>query len=87
MGKTFAEKILGAETGSIVFKKPDIVLSHDNTASIYSTFTKMGGEKPADPNQILITLDHNAPPTNEKLANDYQKVRDLVAKHGIKKIP
>ena len=85
MGKTFAEKILGAETGSIVFKKPDIVLSHDNTASIFSTFKKMGGEKPADPDQILITLDHNAPPTNEKLANDYQKVRDLVAKHGIKK--
>jgi len=85
MGKTFAEKILGAETGSIVFKKPDIVLSHDNTASIYSTFTKMGGEKLADPDQILITLDHNAPPTNEKLANDYQKVRDLVAKHSIKK--
>ena len=25
MGRTFAEKILGAEAGAIVFKKPDIV--------------------------------------------------------------
>ena len=44
-GKTFVEKILGAEEGSIVFKKPDIILSHDNTASIFNTFRKMNGEK------------------------------------------
>jgi len=84
-GKTFAEKILGAETGSIIFKKPNIVLSHDNSASIASTFKKMNGEKVAFPDQVLIVLDHNAPPTNEKLANDYQKIREIVKKHGIKK--
>lgn len=85
MGKTYAEKILGAETGAIVFKKPDIVLSHDNTASINATFAKMGGDKVKYPDQILIVLDHNAPPTNAKLANDYQKTRDIVEKQGIKK--
>ena len=85
MGKTYAEKILGAEAGAIVFKKPNIVLSHDNTASINATFTKMGGDKINDPDQILIVLDHNAPPTNAKLANDYQKTRDIVEKQGIKK--
>ena len=85
MGKTYAEKILGAEAGAIVFKKPDIVLSHDNTASINATFSKMGGDKVCDPDQILIVLDHNAPPTNSKLANDYQKTRDIVDKQGIKK--
>jgi len=84
-GKTYAEKILGAATGSIVFRKPNIVLSHDNSSSIFATFVKMGGEKVADPDQILIVLDHNAPPTNAKLANDYQKIRDIVAKQGIKK--
>jgi len=84
-GKTFAEKALGANTGSIVFKKPDIVLSHDNSASIYSTFTKMNGSKVANPEQILIILDHNAPPTNAKLANDYQKIREIVEKQKITK--
>ena len=39
MGKTFVEKVLEAPTGAIVFKKPDIILTHDNTASIYKTFT------------------------------------------------
>ena len=84
-GKTFAEKIFGALAGSIVFKKPDIILSHDNTASISKTFAKMGGEDIADPDQLLIVLDHNAPPTNAKLANDYQYIRDLVREKGIKK--
>ncbi|MFH0893639.1 MAG: aconitase/3-isopropylmalate dehydratase large subunit family protein [Bacteroidota bacterium] len=83
--KTYAEKILGADTGSIVFKKPDIVLTHDNTASINATFAKMGGEKVKYPDQLLIVLDHNAPPTNAKLANDYLKIRDIVKKQGITK--
>ncbi|PKP00707.1 MAG: aconitate hydratase [Bacteroidetes bacterium HGW-Bacteroidetes-9] len=84
-GKTFAEKILGAEAGAIVFRKPDIILTHDNTSSIGSTFNKMGGVKVADPDQLLIVLDHNAPPTNAKLANDYQKIRDIVKQQGIKR--
>jgi homoaconitate hydratase family protein len=45
----------------------------------------MGGEKVKDPDQLLIVLDHNAPPTNVELANDYQKIRDIVAEQGIKK--
>ena len=84
-GKTFAEKIFGAKKGSIVFARPDIILSHDNTSSIFSTFKKMGGTVLANPDALLITLDHNAPPTNSKLANDYQTIRDFVEKFGIKK--
>lgn len=84
MGKTFVEKVLGAETGAIVFRKPDIVLTHDNTASIRKTFEKMGGTKIFDPNQLLIVLDHNAPPTEAKLANDYQYIRDTAKEQGVK---
>ncbi len=84
-GKTFAEKIFGAEKGSIVFATPNIILSHDNTSSIYSTFKKMGGTTLANPDALLITLDHNAPPTNSKLANEYQVIREFVEKFGIKK--
>lgn len=84
-GKTFAEKIFGAPAGSIVFKKPDIVLSHDNTSSIGSTFSKMDGQKVFDPDQLLVILDHNAPPTDAKLANQYQKIRDIVKQQGVTK--
>jgi homoaconitate hydratase family protein/3-isopropylmalate dehydratase small subunit len=84
-GRTFVEKIFDAPAGSIVFKKPDLILTHDNTASIDATFKKMNGERVADPDQLLIVLDHNAPPTSSKLANQYQQVREIVKEQGISK--
>lgn len=85
INRTFAEKILNASAGSIVFKKPDIILTHDNTASIFATFKKMGGQKVKFPGQLLIVLDHNAPPTTAKLANQYQTIRDIVKEQGVSK--
>ncbi|MFO7369140.1 MAG: aconitase/3-isopropylmalate dehydratase large subunit family protein [Bacteroidales bacterium] len=83
--QTVAEKILGAPAGTIVFRRPDLVLSHDNTASIESTFRKMGGERVSDANQMVIVLDHNAPPTNSKLANDYLQIRNFAHSQGVKR--
>ena len=83
MGKTFVEKIFDAPLGNIVFRKPDIVLSHDNTASIRKTFEKMNGKDISDPDQLLIVLDHNAPPTSARLATDYQEIRDFARTKGI----
>ncbi|MCJ7820492.1 MAG: aconitase family protein [Bacteroidales bacterium] len=81
--KTFVEKIFGAPEGAIVFRKPDIILTHDNTSSIYQTFKKMGGVKVSDPGQMLVVLDHNAPPADAKLATQYQDVRNIVSEQGI----
>jgi homoaconitate hydratase family protein/3-isopropylmalate dehydratase small subunit len=83
--KTFAEKIFNAPAGAIVFARPDIILTHDNTSSIYKTFQKMGGSAVADPDQMLVVLDHNAPPADAKLATQYQEIRDIVSQQGIKK--
>ncbi len=83
--RTFVEKILDAPAGAITFKKPDIVLTHDNSASIYKTFKKMGADKIHDPSQLLVVLDHNAPPTNAKLATQYEEIREMVRKQGIEK--
>ena len=80
---TFAEKIFKAPCGAIVFARPDLVLTHDNTSSIFNTFRKMGGEKVADPGQLMVVLDHNAPPADAKLANQYQDIRDIVKRQGI----
>jgi len=83
--KTFAEKIFKASAGAIVFARPDIILTHDNTSSIYKTFQKMGGKNVANPDQMLVVLDHNAPPADAKLATQYQEIRDIVAQQGINK--
>ena len=85
MGYTFAEKILNAPAGTIVFKQPDLILTHDNTASIRKTFEKMGGKKVYDPDRLVVVLDHNSPPTNAKVATDHDNVRKFVKIQGIKK--
>jgi homoaconitate hydratase family protein/3-isopropylmalate dehydratase small subunit len=82
---TFAEKIFRAEAGTIVFARPDIILTHDNTASIYKTFQKMGGVKVADPDQMIVVLDHNAPPADARLATQYQEIRNIADEQGISK--
>ena len=41
--RTFVEKILNAPAGSIVIRRPDIVMSHDNSARIRKIFEEMGG--------------------------------------------
>ncbi len=81
---TFAEKIFNAPAGAIIFARPDIILTHDNTSSIFKTFQMMGGQKVADPGQMLVVLDHNAPPADAKLATQYQDIRDIVRQQGIK---
>jgi len=85
MPRTFAEKVLGGPEGAIVFRKPDLVLSHDNSASIRTTFEKMGGHRVNDPDRLVIVLDHNAPPTNAALANGYRSIREFVKDQGIHK--
>jgi 3-isopropylmalate/(R)-2-methylmalate dehydratase large subunit len=83
--QTFAEKIFNAPAGAIVFARPDIILTHDNTSSIYKTFQKMDGKNVAYPDQLLVVLDHNAPPADAKLATQYQEIRDIVARQHITK--
>ena len=83
--RTFVEKILGAPEGTIVFRKPDIVLTHDSTIGVKKTFEVMGGAKVFDPDQLLVVLDHNAPPTSAKFANDYRAIREFVKAQGIAK--
>jgi len=82
--RTFVEKIFDAPEGSVVFRKPDIILTHDNTSSIFQTFKKMGGIKVSDPDQMLVVLDHNAPPADAKLATQYQDIRNIVSDQAIK---
>lgn len=82
---TFAEKIFGSPAGTIVFARPDIILTHDNTSSIFKTFRKMGGVKVACPDQMLVVLDHNAPPPDARLADQYQEIRNIVKNQGITK--
>ena len=88
-GKTFSEKLFSFKTGEpvnagdIVYAEPDLILSHDNSASIVKTFQKMGGKNIKYPNRLVIVLDHDSPPTSAKIANDHQSIRKLVSEQKI----
>ncbi len=89
MGKTFAEKILGKKAGKevvpgeIVEVKPDVAMSHDNTAAIAKTFREIGVSKIDDPNRHVIVLDHCVPAANEKFAQNHKEIRQFVKEQGI----
>jgi 3-isopropylmalate/(R)-2-methylmalate dehydratase large subunit len=91
MGKTMIEKILArasgrkeVSVGEIVFAKPHMVLSHDNSAAILKIFEKMGGTKVWDPERVFIALDHEVPPPDSKKADNHKAIRNFVAEKGIK---
>ena len=91
MGQTFAEKILAKRAGlektvpgQVVDITPEVALSHDNSAPIYETFKKMGGERVFNPEMHFITLDHAAPPPSTLHAENHRIIRQLVKEQGIR---
>ena len=91
MSQTFAEKILAKKAGldhtvpgQIVEIKPDVILSHDNTAPIYGLFQRMGGTKVFDPDMHAIIIDHATPAPSTKHAENHRIIREFVKEQGIK---
>jgi 3-isopropylmalate/(R)-2-methylmalate dehydratase large subunit len=89
-GYTFAEKALARAAGlsstvagQIVDAKPDVALSHDNTAPIYQTFKKLGVTKVKHPERLAITLDHAVPAPTTQHAQNHAEVRQFVRDQGV----
>lgn len=88
MGKTFAEKILSLKSGrevragDIVTVTPDYCISHENAASVSSTFLKLG-RRVWDPSRIVITLDHTVPAPSQSYAEGHAAIRRFVKEQGI----
>jgi 3-isopropylmalate/(R)-2-methylmalate dehydratase large subunit len=91
MGYTFAEKALAraagldhAVAGQVVDARPDVILSHDNTAAIAKIFRAIGLEKVTNPDKMCITLDHAVPAPTARHAQNHAEVRAFVAEQGIR---
>ena len=91
MGYTFAEKALARAAGlshtvagQVVDAKPDVALSHDNTAPIARIFRAIGLAKVAIPDRMCLTLDHAVPPPTPQHAQNHVEVRAFVKEQGIK---
>ncbi len=91
MGKTFAEKALARAAGlaevvpgQVVDARPDVALSHDNTAAILRIFRQLGISRVRFPERLAITLDHAAPAPTTQHAQNHAEVRRFVSEQGIR---
>jgi 3-isopropylmalate/(R)-2-methylmalate dehydratase large subunit len=90
--RTFAEKALAraagaadARAGEILDVRPDRILTHDNTAAIAQIFSQeLGAQKLANPSQLIIILDHAAPPPTAKHAQNHAEARAFAASQGVR---
>ncbi len=91
MGYTFAEKALARAAGlphtvagQVIDAKPDVALSHDNTAAITRIFRAIGLDRVAIPDRLCVTLDHAVPAPTPKHAQNHAEVRAFVKEQGIR---
>jgi 3-isopropylmalate/(R)-2-methylmalate dehydratase large subunit len=89
-GQTFAEKALAraagvsqARAGDILDVRPDLVLSHDNSAAIRRIFAETGARRIHYPDRVAITLDHAVPAPTTRLAQNHAEIRAWVQEQGI----
>lgn len=90
-GQTFAQKAIAraagratVAVGEIVDVRPDVILSHDNTAAIAAMFYRLGLRRVKDPDRLAITLDHAVPPPTPRHAQNHAEIRRFVAEQGIR---
>jgi len=90
MGMTFAEQALAraagqarAAAGEIVIARPDVALSHDNSAAIIGLFQQMGAKRVFDASRNVIVLDHAAPAPTTQHAENHRRIREFVADQAI----
>lgn len=92
MGYTFAQKLLAKKTGQsevkvgqIVTVRPDRLMTHDNTSAIVSKIKDdLSVYGVADPDMLVIIIDHVVPASDEKTATGHKRIREFVSKYGIK---
>ena len=89
--QSFAQKAIAraagldfVEVGQVVDVRPDVVLSHDNTAAIRRIWQEFGQERVVIPERIAITLDHAVPAPTTKHAQNHAEIRAFVKEQGIR---
>jgi len=89
-GRTFAEKALAraagkndARAGDILDVRPDVMLSHDNSAAIRRIFEATGAQRILHPERVAITLDHAVPAPTTPHAQNHAEIREWVRQQGI----
>jgi 3-isopropylmalate/(R)-2-methylmalate dehydratase large subunit len=97
MGSTYVQKLLAracgksqVAVGEVLEPPVDLAMSHENAALVVNQFAEIfagTGREPRvwDPDRIAIIFDHRVPAESAKTATNQKRVREFVARHGIRK--
>lgn len=90
MGKTIAEKIIGAHAGrevkpnDIVVVDVDVVMAQDGTGPLaVDRLKKMGFDTVKNPQKSIFFIDHASPSPRKELSNTHIVLRDYAEKAGM----
>jgi 3-isopropylmalate/(R)-2-methylmalate dehydratase large subunit len=97
MGMTYVQKLLArvcgkaeAAVGDVLEPPVHLAMSHENAALVINQFNEIfsgTGREPRvwDPERIAIIFDHRVPAESSKTASNQKKIREFIAKQGIRK--
>jgi 3-isopropylmalate/(R)-2-methylmalate dehydratase large subunit len=91
MGKTIAEKILGAHSGKdvtagdIVIADIDFMMGQDGTSPLaIKAFREMQGKRVFDPSKVTMVIDHSAPSPSMAVSELHGMMRQFGREQGFK---
>lgn len=70
------------QSGDFIYIQPAYVMTHDNTGAIIPKFNSIGAKKIFNPDQVVITLDHNVQDKSETNLAKYKKIEDFAKNMG-----
>ncbi len=90
--QTLAEQILShaagrpVQPGDLITVRPDVVMGHDSlTPAIIDIMRqRLGVQHVADPDQVVLVMDHVAPASNVATANAQNKIRAFAREEGVR---
>ncbi len=92
-GQSFAQKALAraagldhVAVGQVVDARPDIVLSHDNSAAIRQIWLQFGQDKVAIAERMAITMDHAVPAPTTRHALNHAEIRRFAREQGLRHV-
>ncbi|KAF2156261.1 homoaconitase LysF [Myriangium duriaei CBS 260.36] len=70
-------------SGDYVTLLPHHCMTHDNTWPVATKFMSIGATKINDPDQIVMTLDHDVQNKSEKNLQKYKNIQEFAKKQGV----
>ncbi|KAF2810831.1 homoaconitase mitochondrial precursor [Mytilinidion resinicola] len=75
------------KSGDYVSLKPHRCMTHDNTWPVALKFMSIGASKIDNPDQIVMTLDHDVQNKSEKNLTKYRQIEEFARKQGVRFYP